>query len=153
VFAHLQECLYIGAVQRICALYDIGQDYHASDGRLSQTGVAFRKEPLVKASTHSGRERRASASTVGNKPWKYLLIPHDQIAENRNFSHYSVSGFACPHCAPRLLEIPHDFVFADSSCRDQGVQLFARLVWSIQVCVLPFRRAGTESAHESIYMD
>lgn len=35
------------------------------------------------------------AATVGNKPWKYLLIPHDEITESKllnNFLRFEVKG-------------------------------------------------------------
>lgn len=48
------------------------------------------QEVLAKATAASRWCRHASdhAREVGTKPWKYLLIPHDEIAESRRISDY-----------------------------------------------------------------
>ncbi len=45
----------------------------------------------VQAKARAARTWCDRASTVSTKPWKYLLIPHDQIAENRTFAHYALN--------------------------------------------------------------
>jgi type III restriction enzyme len=42
----------------------------------------------VQAKAPAARVWCERATTVSEKPWKYLLIPHDQISENRTFAHY-----------------------------------------------------------------
>ncbi len=50
--------------------------------------LADLEDKKVQAKARAARVWCERATTVSEKPWKYLLIPHDQISENRTFSHY-----------------------------------------------------------------
>jgi len=53
--------------------------------------VADLTEKKVQAKAKAAKMWCERASTVSGKPWKYLLVPHDQIAENRTFSHFALN--------------------------------------------------------------
>lgn len=50
--------------------------------------VADLEEKKVQAKARAARTWCERATGVSQKPWQYLLVPHDQIAENRTFSHF-----------------------------------------------------------------